>query len=88
LQRIKEYLEILCTCLERVEGLIYEDYIPETAANKKWKPAPDSVVSYGEAAGTCCWQLTSTATVILAKLEARKGQRQQPNQVIFGEWLA
>jgi hypothetical protein len=57
LQRIKEYLEILCTRLERVEGLIFEDYILETDATKKWKPAPDSVVSYGAAADTakCCY---------------------------------
>lgn len=52
LQRIKEYLDILCTRLERVEGLICEDYIPETDAKKLWKPAPGSVVSYGEPADT------------------------------------
>jgi hypothetical protein len=56
-------LNILCTRLERVEGLIYEDYIPETDATKLWKPAPGSVVSYGKAADAarCCCQLHGDA---------------------------
>jgi hypothetical protein len=53
LARILKYVRILCTRLERREGLIFEEYVPQPeGSNKKWQPAAGSVVNYGEA-GRC-----------------------------------
>jgi hypothetical protein len=49
LQRIHETLHILCTRLQRSEGLIYEEYLPTAdSSSSKWQPAPGTVVSYGK----------------------------------------
>lgn len=48
LQRIQETLYILCTQLQRSEGLIFEEYLPTADSSSKWQPAPGTVVSYGK----------------------------------------
>jgi len=48
LSRILEYVCILCTRLQRSDGLIFEEYVPvPEGTNKKWQPAAGSVVNYG-----------------------------------------
>lgn len=48
--RLKEYVEIVCSRLTRVNGLLYEEYEPAVAANQMWRPNrdPKNVVNYGE----------------------------------------
>jgi hypothetical protein len=48
LARLQELVDILCTKLVRVKGLIYEEYIPGATREELWVPAPRSIVNYGE----------------------------------------
>lgn len=48
LARMLEYLHILCTRLQRTEGLVYEEYVPVADTNQKWQPAAGTVVNYGK----------------------------------------
>jgi hypothetical protein len=47
LQRLLELLDILCSRLQREQGLLYEAYLPG-ADGELWQPAPGQVVLYGE----------------------------------------
>jgi hypothetical protein len=57
LSRILEYLHIICVKLARINGLVFEEYLPAAEPAGLWLPAPHSVVNYGAALGgvrRCC----------------------------------
>lgn len=48
LARLQELVDILCTRLVRVKGLIFEEYVPGATREELWVPAPGSTINYGE----------------------------------------
>lgn len=48
LARMLELLDILCSRLQRVQGLIFEGYEPGRTLDQLWRPTPGQVVNYGE----------------------------------------
>lgn len=47
LRRLLELLDIVCTRLQRCNGLVVEEYTP-AADGAPWTPAPDTHINYGE----------------------------------------
>jgi hypothetical protein len=74
LSRVYEYLHIICIKLARVNGLIFEEYMPAAEPTGLWLPAPHSLVNYGGS----CLLFVGGAPATCAPLSPSRSRQQQP----------